>query len=199
MRAPAIFVGENREGIMQPLETLKNEHGLIRQYLNDLEQAALTMKNGGRVPREFFDKALIFARNFADDYHHIKEEHMLFVRVAQKQQGKYDGQIEALRHQHETGRNHIAAIGAALDGYAAGNPVKADEILRNLLDYVPLLRDHIHTENHLFFPMAQEQLTEDELAQLQVEFDRAREKAGSEVFETYQKIVTDMGSILSHA
>ena len=68
---------------MEPMEALKNEHGLIRQFLENLERAAINMKDGVNPPREFFDKALLFAREFADDYHHIKEEHMLFVRVAQ--------------------------------------------------------------------------------------------------------------------
>ena len=183
---------------MKPMETLKNEHGLIRQFLDNLEFAGKRMEEGEKPPREFFDKALKFAREFADDYHHIKEEHLMFVRLAQKAAGTMDGQIESLRHQHETGRDHIAAIGAALDGYEDGNPVKVDQIKESVAAYVPMLRDHIHTEDHLFFPLAEKALSAEEMAQLEGEFARARQKAGEEPFESYHKLVIDMGSMLVH-
>jgi hemerythrin-like domain-containing protein len=183
---------------MKPMETLRNEHGLIRQYLDQLELARKRMDSGKRPPREFFELGLRFAREFADEYHHIKEEHILFVQLAQKHGGEMDGQTESLRHQHETGRDQIAAIGAALDGYEAGNPVKTDQIKEALAAYIPMLRDHIHTEDHLFFPLAEKALSPEEHAQLQVEFDRAREKAGKEPFEFYHMMVIQMGSMLAH-
>ncbi len=183
---------------MKPLEILKNEHGLIRRYLDLLESAANRMEEGKKPPREFFEKGVRFGREFADEFHHHKEELILFVRLAQKHEGAMDGDIESLRHQHETGRDHVAAIGAALDGYESGNPVKTDQIREALRAYVPMLRDHIHTEDHVFFPMAEEKLTPEEHAQLEAEFERARQKAGLGTFEEYHKLVVDMSSLLTH-
>ena len=183
---------------MKPLETLRNEHGLIRQFLDQLELAGEKLEAGERPPREFFELGLRFAREFADEYHHIKEEHILFVQLAQKHGGSMDGQTESLRHQHETGRDHIAAIGAALDGYEAGNPVKTDQIKEAIREYVPMLREHTHTEDHQYFPLAEKVLSAEEHVQLQVEFDRARKKAGDEPFEFYHMMVVQMTSILAH-
>lgn len=183
---------------MKPLETLKNEHGLIRQYLDSLEEALKKMREGKRPPREFFDNAVRFGRGFADEHHHFKEEYVLFVQLAQKLGGEYDGQIESLRHQHETGRDHIAAIAGALDGYEEGDRIKADTIMMSLGEYIPMLRDHIHTEDHVFFPLAYEKLSEEEQQQVQAEFDQARRKAGEEDFEFFHKLVVDMRSMLTH-
>jgi hemerythrin-like domain-containing protein len=183
---------------MKPLEILKNEHGLIRRYLDLLESASIQMEGGKRPPREFFEKGIRFGREFADRYHHHKEELILFVLLAQRHEGALDGEIESLRHQHETGRDHVADIGAALDGYEAGNPVKTDQIRAALRAYVPMLRDHIHTEDHVFFPLAAEKLTAEEHAQLESEFERARQKAGLDAFEEYHKLVVDMSSLLTH-
>lgn len=183
---------------MKPLETLRNEHGLIRQYLDQLEIAEKGMEEGKRPPRAFFDLAVRFAREFADEYHHIKEEHILFVQVAQKHGGSMDAQTEALRHQHETGRDHIAAIGAALDGYEANSPIQTDQIREAIREYVPMLREHTHTEDHQYFPLAEKVLSEEEHALLQVEFDRARQRAGDEPFEFYHMMVVQMGSMLTH-
>ncbi len=183
---------------MQPLETLRNEHGLIRQFLDNLALAVEKLENEERPPKEFFEKAVQFARTFADTFHHIKEEHVMFVRLAQKKSGAIDGQIEALRHQHERARDYIAAITDDLKGYGAGQPIPTSRILENTAAYVALLRNHIHKEDHIFFPMVQGELTREEEEQLQVEFERARVKVGEDTFETNHKLVVDMGSMLVH-
>jgi hemerythrin-like domain-containing protein len=182
---------------MKPLEMLRSEHGLIRQFLENLTLAEKKMENNEQPPREFFDKALEFADVFATKYHHVKEEHMMFVRLAQKHGGKWDGQIEALRHQHETGRDYMSAIRSALDGYESGNAVKRSVVLENLAAFNAMEKDHIHTEDHVFFPMVAKEFTAEEEEQLGVEFEKVRQKVGESTFEECRKLVGEMGSILS--
>ncbi len=183
---------------MSPLETLRNEHGLIRQFLDNLALAVAKLEDGEQPPREFFDKAVLFARTFADSFHHIKEEHVMFVRLAQKNNGAIDGQIESLRHQHDRGRNYISAIAEALDGYAEGKPIQISDVLENAAAYISLLRNHIHKEEHVFFPMVDKELSDQEQDELRAEFDKARQKAGENAFENSHKFVVDMGSMLVH-
>ncbi len=183
---------------MKPLETLRNEHGLIRQFLENLTLAVKELEANRKPPREFFDKAVTFHKKFAYDFHHVKEEHMMFVRLAQKKGGAWDGQIESLRHQHETTRNYMSAIAGALDGYEQGNDAKTSVILENLVAFNSMLKDHIHTEDHVFFPMVQKEFTQDEETQLQAEFEKIRLKVGEDTFEESHKMVVEMGSIVSH-
>jgi len=183
---------------MEPLDILRNEHGLIRQYLDNLQLAVEKLEEDKRPPREFFEQAVDFARNFSDSFHHLKEEHVMFVRLAQRKDGQLDGEIDALRHQHEGARDYIAAIAASIDGYAEGQPIPTSRILENTAAYIALLRNHIHKEDHVFFPLVEELLTEEEQAQLKVEFERAADKAGEETFERHHKMVVDMGSMLIH-
>ncbi len=183
---------------MNPIETLSNEHGLIRQYLDNLALAAEKIEAGRYPPREFFDKAVEFARTFADKFHHFKEEHVMFVRLAQKRKGEIDGQIDSLRYQHERGRGLVNAIAQSLDGYAKGDPIKVADLVENTAGYISLLRHHIHIEDHLFYPMAKQELTADEMAALEEEFQKQRERLGPDTFEACHKLVVDMGSILTH-
>ncbi len=183
---------------MAPLETLRNEHGLIRQFLDNLAMAVSKLEEEQRPPKEFFEKAVEFARSFADTFHHFKEEHVMFVRLAQKKSGTIDAQIEALRHQHERGRNFVTEIADSLDGYAAEQPIPTGRILESSAAYIALLRSHIHREDHVFYPMVQQELSEEEIDQLQVEFEKATEKSGSNVFARSHKLVVDMGSMLVH-
>jgi hemerythrin-like domain-containing protein len=183
---------------MDLIETLTNEHGLIRQYLDNLAFAADRIENGQRPSEAFFEKALDFSRTFADQYHHFKEEHVLFVRVAQKKKGELDSQLDTLRYQHERGRELVSAIGRSVDGYVARDDMKTGDLLENMAAYVSLLRRHIHTEDHVFYPLAQTVLGTDDVAALELEFEKERQKHGPQTFERCHKLVLDMGSILTH-
>lgn len=183
---------------MDVLDILSNEHGLIRRYLEEVSLAAEKMESGAQPPREFFDKAIEFARAFADRYHHFKEEYLMFVRMAQKRKGEIDAQLEALRQQHERGRNLVAAMAERLDGYAKGDPIAAAELLENLAGYASLLKHHIHTEDHVFYPMARRELDAEDMARLLEEFENDRARTGERTFENSHKLVVDMGSILAH-
>jgi len=181
-----------------PIETLSNEHGLIRHYLNVLALAESKIQEGQHPPREFFDKAVEFARGFADRFHHFKEEHVMFVRLAQKRKGEIDGQLDTLRYQHERGRNLIGGIARAVEGYAAGDMMKTADLLENMAAYISLLRHHIHIEDHVFYPMALEELSAEEMAALGEEFRKERERQGGEIFEVCHKLIVDMSSMLTH-
>lgn len=183
---------------MDVLDILSNEHGLIRRYLEEVTLAAQKMEGGARPPREFFEKAVEFARLFADRYHHFKEEYLMFVHMAQKRKGEIDAQLEALRHQHERGRNLIASIAERLDRYDREDPIAGAELLENLAAYASLLKHHIHIEDHVFYPMARRELDARDMAQLLDEFESDRARAGERTFETSHKLVVDMGSILAH-
>ena len=183
---------------MDAIETLSNEHGLIRQYLDNLAMAIERIEQGQRPPREFFDKAAEFARAFADKFHHFKEEHILFTLLAQKHSGEIDAQLETLRHQHERGRSLVAAWARAIDGYAAGDPQKTDELLESLAAHIALLRRHIHIEDHVFYPLAKKTLSEEEFKALAEEFEKERKRQGERTFEQCHKLVVDMGSLLVH-
>jgi hemerythrin-like domain-containing protein len=187
------------EGLtMDPIETLSNEHGLIRQYLDNLALATTHLEEGRRPSRAFFEKGIDFARTFADRFHHFKEEHVLFVRLAQRKRGEIDAQVEALRQQHERGRELMSAVAAALDGYEANDEGRTAELVENLAAYVALLRHHIHLEDHVFYPMACKTLSADEISELEAEFARQRDKDGAGTFERSHKTVVDMGSIITH-
>jgi len=183
---------------MNAIEILINEHSLIRTFLENLALANEKLQNGERPPREFYDKAVQFARTFADRFHHFKEEQVMFLRLAQKKKGDIDSKIEMLRYQHDRGRNFVNEIANSLDGYDRGDPIKTTALLENTAAYISLLRHHIHTEDHVFFPMVEEFLSEEEKQSLLDEFYVDENKSGEKTFERCHKLVADMGSLLVH-
>ena len=122
---------------MDAMGMLQREHELIQEFLGNLSSALERLEQGRSVPRDFFDKAVEFARVFADKYHHFKEEYLLFGKLAEKSGGKLDAEIDALRYQHDRGRNHITEISNSLDGFAKGVEANICTLLENVGAYIP--------------------------------------------------------------
>lgn len=181
---------------MDPLEMLQREHELIKNFLGNLDLAVQRLEKGGSVPGEFFHKAVEFARGFADKYHHFKEEYVLFGKLAEKREGKLDAEIEALRYQHDRGRNYITEISNSLEGFAKGVEASSCTLLENLGAYLHLLKYHVHREDHIFYPMARGALSASEVAVIGDLFQRENEKFGTHAFEKNQELVKQMAALL---
>ena len=178
------------------VDILVLEHGLIRNFLDILSIAVEKLEKSEKPPRDFFEKAIEFARYFIDQFHHFKEEHVLFTQLAQKKGGTLDGEIGSLRHQHERGRNHIADIASALDGYAKGNEIHTSTLLENLSAYISLLRRHIHKEDYTYYQMVKQEFSAKELHGILSLFQKEDQKIDSRTFEAGKKIIQDMASLL---
>ncbi len=181
---------------MNVLQSLVQEHRLIRQYLDNLAFAVERIEHGGRPPREFFENAVLFAREFVDGYHHFKEEHQMFVALAQKVKGKHDAAIEALRYQHERSRALVSAIANAIAGYDKGDERAVLDILESTVSFGSLLRQHINREDSVFYPMAKKELSKEDHERLAEEFRRADEKAGGDCFDRNEERVMKMSGLL---
>ena len=181
---------------MDVIDILVYEHTLIQQFLDNLSMAAEKLEAGERPPREFFEKAIEFARNFTDKFHHFKEEHVIFAQLAQRKDGVLDGQIDSLRHQHERGRNHIIEISDSLDGYARGNEIHTSTLLENLSAYISLLRRHIHEEEDNFYKIVKKEFSENELEGILEVFYKEDKRTGGNTFVNSQNLAQEMDSLL---
>ena len=181
---------------MDPIDTLQNEHDLIRRFVDTLAVAVERLEEDRNPPPEFFQKSVEFAAGFADTFHHRKEELIMFRQLAEKKNGAIDGRIEALRYQHDQGRGFLSNILDSIDGYASGDPLAIAVVRKSGAAYVSLLRHHIHTEDDIFFPMARAELTHSELEALTLEFEEERKRLGIDTFKRFHKIVADLGAML---
>lgn len=181
---------------MKPTEILVEEHNLIRQALESMALGVERLEVGERPPVEFFEKAIGFTRNFSDKFHHYKEEYLMFGRLAQKKDGAMDAQIDALRYQHDRGRDLISAISNALDGYARDEDASTTIVIENLAAYTSMLRRHIHKEDNLFYPLVDSSLSEEDQQYLKEEFLKEDKKTGGSLFDDSHKIVKEIGAML---
>ena len=181
---------------MDPLYTLKHEHGLIRQALDNITLAKEEMENGKKPPIEFFQKSLDFFRNLVIKKHHIKEEQMMFNLLSQKRNGHLDYHIQTLNHQHNHGRAMISEISQALDECADGDNYPTEKLMEYITNYASLLRKQLHTEDHIVYPLAEQELTDEEMKSFTQVFEREDSENDGSYMEIGDKLVNEMGLIL---
>jgi hemerythrin-like domain-containing protein len=157
---------------MTPIEILMDEHRLIVQVLDCLEAAADRLDSGDDVSPDFFLSAAEFVAGFADRCHHAKEEDVLFVAMTARDMPQDSGPVAVMLQEHDEGRRYTDAFRSAAEQMKAGNGAAAADVVRNVFDYVNLLREHIHKEDMVLYPMAEQLLTEGEMQTVGQEFQR---------------------------
>jgi hemerythrin-like domain-containing protein len=181
---------------LNAIEILVEEHKLILNGLEALTTAAEKIVRNQNPPREFFEKAAIFTRDFTNKFHHYKEEIVMFGLLARKKSGAIDGELERLRNQHEILRNYISEISDSLDGYSKNVDAEVRRLHRNLSEYIETLRRHIHAEDKIFYPLVQKTLTAEEMQDMKARFEKYAAEAGSDGMQAGEKLVQEMSSLV---
>lgn len=145
---------------MQATAILSAEHRVIAQVIAALDAAADRLAAGDAVRPGFLHDAVRFLREFADGYHHAKEEGVLFVALVEAGMPAQVGPVAVMLHEHDRARALTAALAAAARRYAAGEPRLAAEVAATAREYCALLAQHIRKEDGILFPMAAHMLPE---------------------------------------
>ncbi len=161
---------------MNPIEKLMNEHQNILRGLDLLDQATIRLEKGEHVSSHFFALAVDFIRNYADKYHHAKEENILFARMGEVGFSPEMGPLAVMLYEHDQGRGYVNGLDDATKKYAAGERAAAREIIQNARAYANLLRLHIHKEDTILYPMAENALGEMGIELMRPEFDKVEEE-----------------------
>ncbi|MDH3611717.1 MAG: hemerythrin domain-containing protein [Gammaproteobacteria bacterium] len=157
---------------MTPTEILSDEHRLIVAVLDCLDEAAAHLDSGAVVSPDFFLDAAEFVAGFADKCHHRKEEDILFVAMTARDMPQDSGPVAVMLREHDEGRQYTAAFRSAAEQMKSGNESAAADVVRNVFDYVNLLREHIFKEDHVLFPMAEQIIPADTMQRVSDDFQR---------------------------
>jgi len=63
---------------MKPTQILSEEHKYILEVIAALNRECQSLESGKNLDKNFFEEAIDFIRNYADKFHHAKEEDILF-------------------------------------------------------------------------------------------------------------------------
>ena len=157
-------------------EELMHEHRAIERLIGLLERAADKIEKGTPVPPAILADAVDFMRGFADKCHHAKEEDLLFPAMARRGVPYEAGPLAVMLADHRLGRQYAAGMAAALPGYEKGHLAATATLIENMRGYAQLLRAHIHKEDFVLYPRADQVLDDGEKMQLAKEFARVEKE-----------------------
>lgn len=140
---------------------LVDEHRLILRMIGLVEKNTALLEEGKFRNWQFYLDAVDFIRNYADRFHHAKEEDVLFVELVRNGMPEKQSPIEAMHMEHEQGRSHVRAMEEAARRALAGETGQAAIIAAHAKGYAALLRGHIEKEDDILYPLAERVLPGD--------------------------------------
>ena len=141
-------------------KVMVDEHQLILRMIALVEKNTALLEQGRFRNWQFYLDAVDFIRNYADRFHHAKEEDVLFVELIANGMPEKQSPIEAMHMEHDQGRAHVRAIEAAAQKALAGEPGQGAIIAEHAKGYAALLRGHIDKEDNILYPLAERVLPE---------------------------------------
>ena len=174
---------------MQATDILSSEHRVIERAIAALTTAADRLEAGQPVRPAFFLDAARFITNFADGWHHAKEEGALFEAMAQGGMPLDDGPVGMMMFEHERARELTASLRQATEHWQAGDADMIDTVVEYARGYAELLTQHIYKEDNILFPMAAQVILPADQDALLDDFrriERAQEERGSK--ESYEEL-----------
>lgn len=141
---------------MDAIETLMTEHRTIEKVIDALLAFAGELRRRGATEREELARFVGFLRHFADRLHHGKEEDILFAAMADHGFPTEGGPIAVMLAEHVRGRALIQIMAQAVEGAAPWTDSDRARIAEAAGGYGALLRAHIHKEDAILYPMAEQ-------------------------------------------
>lgn len=180
---------------MQAIEILVNEHDSILKMIK-ITQTILENDDKTNVNTDHVEQIIDFIRNFADKYHHLKEEDVLFMEMENHGMSREGGPIAVMLHEHDEGRAYIKQAVDSIGKLKEGDDSGFGQIKDNLLSYCMLLTNHIGKENNILYPMAERLLPPAVKEAMTGNFEETNSTTvDNEYFDKYLKMVDELSDI----
>lgn len=179
---------------MSTTQGLVREHQLILEYVGLMERyARLNLQH--RDLTILIDQAqnfINFIEEFADTFHHAKEENILFHYLDMPGVLTHCNPVRQMLNEHNQAGGYVHNMKDALNGR------HLDELADNFLHYAHLLREHIFKEDHILYPMAEKSLSDAFKAEISAAFLETETRLGSAaIWEKYQALRFDLEKTLA--
>ncbi|WMI82639.1 hemerythrin domain-containing protein [Anaerotignum sp. MB30-C6] len=182
---------------MNSIELMVQEHKNILALVAVIRNAGCRILEGAPIEVNDFRDMITFARTYADQHHHGKEERILFREMT----GRLGpAAVKLIQHgmlvEHDMGRFHLGELEVALERYeSAPNTLDKLEILVNAGVWANLLQRHIDKEDNVVYTFAGRSLTDDVLQSINSEVElfenQAEEKGVQETALNLLKHLTE--------
>lgn len=169
-----------------PIKKLVDEHVLIKRFIALIDPLCEFISASPEVDSKLVLDCVDFIRGYADKYHHMKEEDVLF-----KKTGEGLDIIKVMLEDHTAGRNHV---GQVVEG---AQKKDKDRIIEHLKAYKELLTQHIKKEDEILYPWIDRGLSTADVGTLYSEFNEKDASLPDGFEKRYEDFVRKVEGILS--
>jgi hemerythrin-like domain-containing protein len=173
-----------------PVQRLVDEHALIKRLLSLIPDLIQEVRASGEIHADTADllgRALEFIRGYADRFHHMKEEDILFDYTDREADI-----IRVIGEDHDRARGHVRAAASAIDG---GDNLA---LIANLAAYRELLSEHIKKEDEVLYPYIDRALTTAQVGQIFQRFEETESELPPDVPGKYEQFIADLARRFNH-
>ena len=176
----------------RPTHILRHEHRVIERALRALDGMCLSLKSGVNVPPEALYQILDFIQNFADRFHHTREETYLFPALGQNGFQKDGGALVFLTGEHEIERMLTAELELAIGEYLHGDSAAVDRFVEAANLYRDHMVGHMREEDAVLFRLAEEVLDETVKATLIQSFAQEEAQDCDGIVARYERLAQEL-------
>jgi len=170
-------------------QRLKDEHQLILRMLTLLEKNTRLTEQGAFKDYQFYLDGVDFIRNYADRFHHAKEEDILFEALIVNGMPRANSPVAAMLMEHDLGRGFVKGMEEATTKALNGATDQDEVIVIAARGYLELLRDHISKEDEILYPLAERVLPDSMREGILAGYQKAEQQAAKGLEEHYRAVV----------
>jgi hemerythrin-like domain-containing protein len=167
---------------MDSIQVMMSEHEQILGVLEALDRFVADVHDTPEDKREL-KRFVTFIREYADERHHGKEEHVLFTAMARNGFPPEHGPVGMMIFEHQEMRGFVSTLSALAQQDASWSDADRERVRDSAASYTSVLREHIMKENEMLYPMATEHLPPSVQSEIDVEcaaLDEDRASAGTD-------------------
>jgi len=165
----------------EPIQRLVAEHTLIKRLLALIPELCNRVNEDLEGNREIILKSVEFIKQFADKFHHAKEEDILFAYA----KGNNDI-LNVMYEDHKKGRYYVKSV---LLGLETGD---ASFIAYSLKHYRELLTEHIKKEDEILYPWIEKGMSPAQIDELEIKFDQTDFNFGSDFYDKWEAFINSL-------
>jgi len=164
-----------------PIQRLVDEHKLIKEFLALVPELCEIVQKDLQGSRQIILQSVEFIRQYADKFHHAKEEDILFAYA----KGNEDI-LNVMLEDHKKGRYYVKSVLLGLE------TEDASFITYSLKHYRELLTEHIKKEDEILYPWIERAMSASDIDNMEAEFNIAEVAFGEDFTEKWQAFVNSL-------
>lgn len=180
-----------------PVAELEAEHRLIQQVVAGLVYLEAQVRDGRTIDPALLPRIVEFLGVYADQFHHGKEEALLFPLLEKRGVPAEGCPVGALLGEHRKGRALRADLIAAVDAYTAGADGSQDQLAASMKALADLYPAHIWKEDYLLFPLSEKVLTPADRTELTEGFGALNRQLGQDALTRFARLAEELSAMVS--